>query len=415
MQAPARACGWCSKKGAPKRCPCKAESYCGPDCQKSAWFTHRSLCSIYRSNAIVTQCTNLGNDAEAVGLAHRGLGNLFLQQGRLEDALVSYREAERIYRLCFGEGAAVGDILHHVCALYSAQGKYSEALQQYKQAKTITKQGGYTMANLLNSCGVTQMLSGEIDEAAEKFQQSHDIHLAIGGPTTQVAASVLLNLGAVQLNRGLLDTARDHLDQAISLFKRARGEDVGWNRQNDDIGVSSALLCMAQISIQQHRLQEAMDRINNALDLIRRVNGEKSCKAATALCQVGRIYQKQGHLDESFKMFRRALLYRQWTLGCQHAHVATSMVLVAGVHIIRREFDNALVLLKGAAGIQQAAFGDYHSSLENTYLDMAQCWEGLEDTTNECAIMEKLQELYAALGRTADADEVATMLAAFKK
>jgi tetratricopeptide (TPR) repeat protein len=225
---------------------------------------------------------------------------------------------------------------------------------------------------------------------------------------------VLLNLGTVQLNRGLLDTASDHLVQAISLFQRARCEDVVWNRQNDDIGVSSALLCMAQISIQQNRLQEAMDRINNALKLIRRVNGEKSCEAATALCQVGRVYQKQGHLDASFKMFRRALRYRKRTLGDQHVHVATSMVLVAGVHIIRKEFDDALVLLEGAAGIQQAAFGDYHLSLEKTYCDMAQCWEGLEDTTNESAIMEKLQGLYAALGRTADVDDVATILAGLK-
>jgi hypothetical protein len=62
----AEQCGWCAKKGVPlfKCLRCKVDTYCGKDCQRAAWPTHKKGCSRPLLPGDVEQQTHAGGEEE---------------------------------------------------------------------------------------------------------------------------------------------------------------------------------------------------------------------------------------------------------------------------------------------------------------------------------------------------------------
>jgi tetratricopeptide (TPR) repeat protein len=410
VEKPKRPCGACGKLGAPVRCPCKGESYCNATCQKARWLKHKTKCSVHLSRELVSQRSEFGDDAVERGRASWKVGQIFMSQGRYEEAQVSLLEAERIYRLPGLFGACVPSLagtLHSLGCLYQNQGKYVDADQRFKDALLMfdSISDDLEVANVHNSLGATHMACGKMEQAAEQFEKARAIHLV--HPNREhlaaVAVAVLNNLGVLHTKNGELDKAIDTYGLALSTWRSQLEQSNDPESSDAERGVATTLLNISQTLIQQNMLDEAMKNVDEALPLFRRLHGEKSPEAATALCQVGDIYRKQGKLDEALKVYNKALRYRKRLLGNGNADVATSITKVAVIHMDQGHLDEALVLFEQAAGIQRVAVGDHRLSLCATCTYIWNCCGLLGDHSKALASLREVHRIFTSI---ASPDEV---------
>jgi tetratricopeptide (TPR) repeat protein len=408
MERPRRPCISCGRHNAPFRCPCKAQSYCGAECQKASWLTHKKKCSVFLSSDLVAKRTEFGDDAVEVGKASRGIGKVFMGQEQFKDALKSFQRAERIYRLLYGELADVADISRLLGMIYHRQGQYEVARKKFKDAlrifRSVYGRNHFEVASTLNSFGATDIALGKKDKAAEKFR----LALAMVQPITlpqecALALALLNNLGILHAQDGLLDKAMKNYVQVLRLWRSrlAKGpESSAINR----MGVGTALLNIAHVLIEKEQLDEAMSHLDEALQLLRRVHGEKSTEAATVLCLVGDVYRKQCKRDEALQVYRRALRHRKRILGERHELVGYSMSKVAQIHMDRGYFAEALILFECAEGIQRGAVGSDHWEVACTCQSIAFCYRRLGDL-DKC--LASIRESLRIVTLTGSPEEVA--------
>jgi len=81
-----KVCGTCGKVDAPLRCECKADFYCGKECQRASWESHRGSCCWDLERKLEKLRGRLGRDHLNVGKAASDLAMLFLKQHRTRDA-----------------------------------------------------------------------------------------------------------------------------------------------------------------------------------------------------------------------------------------------------------------------------------------------------------------------------------------
>src|SRR6056300_1713178 len=125
-------CGACNKPGCSLKCACKLVFYCGEECQRAHWPTHKKECRLALAKKVKAAKREHGRDNEAVAEARMAAGFAHKQQGRYREAEQCYLEARRIYLEIHGEGhpaSAAAFVLFPVLGdLYSLMGRYDEAL-----------------------------------------------------------------------------------------------------------------------------------------------------------------------------------------------------------------------------------------------------------------------------------------------
>src|SRR6056300_1680512 len=97
-------CGACNKPGCSLKCPCKLVFYCGEECQRSHWPTHKKDCRLALAKKVKDAKREHGRDNEAVAEARTEAGRAHQDQGRFREAEQCFLEARRIYQEIYGEG-----------------------------------------------------------------------------------------------------------------------------------------------------------------------------------------------------------------------------------------------------------------------------------------------------------------------
>ena len=112
------------------------------------------------------------------------------------------------------EGAFLGNIGN----VYFDQGKLDEALRSFQAALDLFKQIGNPLgqANALGNIGNVYANQGKLDEALRSFQAALDLFKQIGNPLGQ--ANALGNIGNVYANQGKKPEALEMLRQASSIY-----------------------------------------------------------------------------------------------------------------------------------------------------------------------------------------------------
>lgn len=139
---------------------------------------------------------------------------------------------------------------------------------------------------------------GHHSDALIVHTHAHDAAQHIGDPTEQ--ANALTNLGVVHLWLGRREQAVDHLQQALTLFRRA----------DDPIGQARPLAYLGVVEERLGRCGPATDHLYEALALFRQ-NGDPICQARV-LDRLGVLAARSGrhrlaidHLEEALTLFRK--------------------------------------------------------------------------------------------------------------
>ena len=158
-------------------------------------------------------------DKELEATLRNGLGNVYFNQGKYEDALKYHQEALTIHK-DIGNPLGLAFDLGNLGSVYFNQGKYEDALKYYKDALTIHNNIGNPLgqANALNNIGNVYFNQGKYEDALKYHQDALTIHKDIGNPLGQ--ASDLGNLGNVYFNQGKYDDALKRLNEARTILSK---------------------------------------------------------------------------------------------------------------------------------------------------------------------------------------------------
>ena len=345
-------CGACNKPGCSLKCACKLVFYCGEECQRAHWPTHKKDCRLALAKKVKDAKREHGRDDEEVAMARFEAGLAHSKQGRYREAEQCFLEARRIYLEICGEGHVPDTVSAMLGDLYSLMGRYDEALaMQLKYLdilRSIKGERSQLVGRILKRIGSTLYSQGKYEEALTRLEEAQSILTETSGAEHSLVASVLTVKGNCLCDLRRRDEALPMYEEALRIHRIAG---------DDSLHVAASLSNIADILFETGMLSEARANYEEALGIYRRVHGEKHPSVATAFSSIASVLLEQGQHDEALEMHKKALKIRRRTLGKDHQDVAVSLEKIGRVHARQGKHDEAVEMYDKALSIFTRALG----------------------------------------------------------
>jgi tetratricopeptide (TPR) repeat protein len=199
------------------------------------------------------------------------------QQGDFEQAVLSFREAARLYE-SEGKPSRQSDALIRLSQAYQSLGQYSDALKNLEAALALAEKSGdrTQIALALGTIGDLHIATGP-EETALKYL-NEGLRIAREVNNQDLSAIILNNLGNLLTSQKKYPEAIAAYTESASLAKS----------RNNPLLVTRALINAATASMHNKQYKEAKALLDRALDQIRGL--EPSHDKAYGLINIGLAY-----------------------------------------------------------------------------------------------------------------------------
>jgi tetratricopeptide (TPR) repeat protein len=156
---------------------------------------------------------------EVRGRMHNGIGYVFAQQARFDEAL-EHLEAALAIRREVGDAAGEGRTLKNLGDVRIQLGRPQEALGSYELALTISRAVGdrHRQGQALHGIGVALAALDRLPEAEQSLEGALSIRLEVGDEPGE--ARTRLWLGNVRRDQGWHDKARAEYEASLTILRR---------------------------------------------------------------------------------------------------------------------------------------------------------------------------------------------------
>ena len=299
--------------------------------------------------------------------AHLRLGALEAQEGRRDQALAAFAEAERLYR-------AASDVEGETEALLQ-RGAFLDALGEVKDARAALERAkslATTTSNRFQALRAELRLSS-VTAAEGRYEESKRladsaIRAAREADLDTVAADGLIELGTTLMQARQMDAAEAQLNEAVSLARRQKAEGVALR----------ATLNLASLRQAQGRPAEAVQLAESAIERLEARRERR--KLLSALAIITRSYQDLDQFAKASEMAQRLLTGAQEVRD--EPHLALAYESLATQATVSGDFPRAL---------------DYRTRVEDIHRRLADASSLPFDLTNR-------GELLIRMGRSDQAD-----------
>jgi len=269
------------------------------DYAESAWLLARRL------------ATTTG-DQNRVAQIDQNLGNMYYQQGRLEQALDTLHQALAVHRER-NNRYWLGETLTGIGNIYAAIGEHASALDYFQQTLDLNRDHQQQYANTLTQMAWSNWQLGNVALARQQFTQAHDSFADNQQPGA--AAVVASKFAVLQHRSGERQQALHAQTESVAIL-------TGLGHQREAARARSRL---GQLLLAEGRLPEAQQQLQQALQGHREVGDElfeldtltalsraqtgdvalQSAKAAVQLAASLRDHSVSGDMQISFVASRR--------------------------------------------------------------------------------------------------------------
>jgi serine/threonine-protein kinase len=243
---------------------------------------------------------------------------------------------------------AVGEILEQ-------RGEYTQAIAMLEEAVTLrSKPGGdpSDLAAALYELANANFYAGHLDVSDSLTQRTLTLHRELYGDAHPLVAADLINLGAVQYERGRYVDAEGFYRKALEINRTWYG--------NDSYRTASNLTMLGRCLYQEKRFDEAKGLLSEALTIQERVFGQVHPRVASALNDLGNVAMGQERFDDAERHFRRiGEIYRS-VYGHAHYLVGIATSNLAGVYMARSDFTTAEKMYRTAVATFSEAQSPSH-------------------------------------------------------
>jgi tetratricopeptide (TPR) repeat protein len=364
MDKAKRACGACGLAGAPRRCPCTGESYCGVACQKLSWGVHKHRCTVFLSTQLDTACNDYGVDSVQGAFAGLDLGVELDHRAKYDDAARNIQSAQRVFRQLDLQ-SQIADSTRSLGVVYINMGRLPEALVQLTASleidRSLPDRVGQIGTNL-NSLGSLHLETGDPTRALAMFQETLEVIGATDGATDRyprLRIALLNNISSCYraMRPQLYEKAFDVLTEALRI---ARGCDRSVQLPEDlsvrievpkDSCLARTLANLARTHLDMGRLDESLVCLEETLTLERIESGERSEHVARLLDVLATVYEKQHRVTEAMTVRKKALRYFKTVLGDDDSAVGDQQEGIGCLYATKRNYHKALILFESARKI----------------------------------------------------------------
>jgi serine/threonine-protein kinase len=294
-----------------------------------------------------TRRSRLPSNAPDVARSTAALALLRSDQARFEEAERLAREALTLARSTPApDDAEVANSLAALGQILEQRGSYTEAITTLQQAVTLRSRPDADrseLAQTLYELANTNFYAGHLDVSESLNRRVLAIQTELVGDAHPLVAEDLINLGAIQHERG-------RYAEAESFYRRALEINRAWYGAGS-YRTASTLTMLGRTLYLQKRYDEARGLLTQALDIQEQVFGRVHPRVASALNDLGNVAMGQERLDDADAAFRRiGEIYRS-IYGDKHYLVGIAASNLAGVYMARRDYVTAEAMYRQAAGI----------------------------------------------------------------
>jgi len=219
-----------------------------------------------------------GNDITR-GNCNSTLGWLYLQQGKLEQALCHYREALNVFERISGAEEVVGKIRLDIGQIHEHRGKPAAAIDEYQGVLELARELTHPEleSDARNGLGSVYLAQEQADDALAAFQCALEISKKCGD--RQGEETALGHLGQVHHYLGRLGKASGCYREAIDI-----GREIG-----HQAGTGRLLSSLGNVLVEQGKLSESETHLEDALEIARQCHDRRG--EQQRLGNLGNLYQ----------------------------------------------------------------------------------------------------------------------------
>lgn len=300
------------------------------------------------------------------------MGNVKNRMGELDDALVHYKDALRIYTALEKQQKmkstdeaiqAMRDVtatLKIIGVVHAKKGNLDEAMNSYLEAIALlragkldeTAAGQETMASIMTRIAGIYLKQADFDKARAYYEEAHDLTVELRGTNHPDIASILHSMGGIHHKNREYKEAMDCYQEAVRIYHATLGP--------GNPAVAATLVCIGSIHYKQRNLDSAMMFYREALRLNRDAYGLHHPDVAPTLKSIGTILTKRGEYDEAYDVFRDVLSIQCTVHGTGHPEVANAYKSLGNIHYKRGELADAERQYRHALSIYRRTKGEEH-------------------------------------------------------
>ncbi|WP_213150951.1 tetratricopeptide repeat protein [Neochlamydia sp. AcF95] len=304
-------------------------------------------------------------------------------QGHIALRLFQHKKAEKWYLLAKEANPQDSRVLSALGDIYLEQGNLEQAAEYSNKALAIDRKifGKHhpMVSRDYNNLGAIYQVQGHLDKATDYSNRALAIDLKLYSEDYPTVAIYYSNLGAIYQAQGNLDKAVEHSTKALAIDLKLFGE----NHPMVAIYYNN----LGSIYQAQGNLDKAAECSNKALGINLKLFGENHPKVASCYNNIGQIYQEQGNLEKAAEYSNKALIINLKLFGENHPMVAVYYSNLGAIYHVQGNLDKAAECSNKALGINLKNFGENHLKVAGDYNNLGQIYQaqGNLDKAAECS------------------------------
>jgi serine/threonine protein kinase/tetratricopeptide (TPR) repeat protein len=266
------------------------------------------------------------------------IGRAFRRSGDPERSLSFLEDAVHLRRqMPNGGGLPAAEDMSELAVTLRTLGDFDASSKVIREAMAVCEQIGQqktpTYATLLLNRGRLEHQRGDIVGARRSFEQSLALNRQVRGPNDQEVAVVLLELSSVFMWMDDTPAVERVTRQAVDIF-RITAPDLHPDRVLAETRLGEALLM-------QNRVDEASVLFESSLEKQRVLFGTNSRQVAEVLDSLAQIRRSQGQLAEAEQFAAEALSSMVNAMGAEHGYTPYFRTVYAAALMRRGKYTEA--------------------------------------------------------------------------
>ncbi|HUE69717.1 MAG TPA: tetratricopeptide repeat protein [Pirellulaceae bacterium] len=208
------------------------------------------------------------------------------------------------------------------------------------------------VAQSLDQHGRLLMETGKYADAEKSFLESLELREDLWGPLQRDVAWSMDQLGQLYLVMGQYSKAEARLKKGVSIREEVLGK--------DKTDTAAALVNLGAFYARLGRAADADITLLRAIDIYAQRSWLGHPDAAQAQFVLGSLYAQRGRFAEADKLHRRALAVRQKVFAAQHKSLAQSFNAIARLLVQHGRAEEATKLAADSLAIREKIYGDKH-------------------------------------------------------
>ena len=254
-------------------------------------------------------------------------------------------------------------------------GRYSEAELQTRTAlealESLDEIPAIEVAHLKVQLGNILVDGGQLDEAERVLEEAREVFAAAGADFVVAWATATHYLGDVASVRGDHDAAREFNNAALLAARTVDGDPAATIE-------ASVLIDLGSLDLEMMEVESAEARIREGLSLQRSVFGDHHPTIATTQLSLAKVLSGKGEFETADQLFQASLETTRKIFGEDHIRVAV-ILHNYGFHLMNRNPEQAEIYLRQTVQVLEKRGNDVAVARALDVLAAAQMDRGNHD------------------------------------